>query len=297
MRISSSFLKDLDRCKRLWWLAWYRKLTTAEGESTPQNVGNLVHKGLEYLYKPGWTGDVLKILDGEIEQMAADAPQYAEGIRKDGELAKVMVEEYLTWKVQEDIGLEILETEVLVEAPLEGTPFTLVGKLDGRGRRTLTGSRVVLENKTVERFSEIPKTAQINFQFKTYDLLEFLKARFEGDEGKSDGVIVNMFRRVDNQHPTSKPPYFERYEVRYNLEELRNHWKHVVTLAYESQDIIKRLDAGEDHHLVVPPSPESSCAWMCKFRAVCPMLDDGSDAEGYLQENYVKSRGYGSLRT
>ena len=46
------------------------------------------------------------------------------------------------------------------------------------------------------------------------------------------------------------------------------------------------LDAGNDHRFVVPPRVVHDCSWKCEFQAVCPLFDDGSNAEGLLLERY-----------
>jgi hypothetical protein len=50
----------------------------------------------------------------------------------------------------------------------------------------------------------------------------------------------------------------------------------------------QRLDAGENHLDVVPPSPSDDCSWKCDFHLVCPMFDNGSRAEDMLTAHYRK---------
>jgi hypothetical protein len=46
------------------------------------------------------------------------------------------------------------------------------------------------------------------------------------------------------------------------------------------------LDAGADHHDVVPPNPTKDCTWDCDFVSICTMFDDGSRVEDAVTSLY-----------
>lgn len=293
MELSTSQIRTYQRCLRKWWLQYYRRLQYSDGGNKPATVGQLVHKALEHLYHPDRErfGPPLEMMATLLEEMVVANPSFEAEIRSSGELATVMFNGYLTWLEDSlaDQGLEIYASEAQVKAPLGETGYTLTGRLDARAMRF--GSKVVIDHKTVKALDEIPKIAQIDHQFLTYWLVEFLQ-----DDGiPIDSVMINMFRRVDNTNQASKPPYFERYEVRYNREEIRNHWYHVVEVANQISETKRRLESGEDHQRVVPPTPMKSCAWDCSFRMICPMFDDGSDVEGFIKMQYPDEMDVGSL--
>lgn len=281
--LSTSQITSYQRCKRQWWLQYYRELQYSDGGNKPVTVGLIVHKAMEHYYSPEGLGtNAIEAAEKMIEDMVEAEPVYELEIRNHGALALTMIVHYFDWvgETQADAGIEITSVESRISQPLGNTGFTLTGRPDARATRF--GLRLPIDHKTVDSFDMIPKTAQINHQFLTYALLEYLNDK----ETAMDAIMINMFRRVDSAHPDAKPPYFQRYEVRYNVQELRNHWHHVVAVAKEIAATRARLEAGEDHQKVVPPSPSRDCSWGCAFRFVCPMFDDGSNAEGFIKAQY-----------
>ncbi len=283
--LTQSELAAFDRCERKWWLGWYRKLRRRDVFDRLPGIGTFVHAGLEAYYD-GRTRDPLEVVRERATATIENLPEHAEAIADAAGLAGIMLEGYMEWLHEsgEDVGLMFDGAERKVEAALKPSPYILRGKIDATFVRERDGARVQLEHKTVGNLTDLPKIAQANFQFLTYDLLAYLKA-MEGDGTRTDGVLLNMLRRV-KRTAQAKPPFYKRHEVRHNTQELRNHWKHVVELARRQDAAIARLDAGEDHHNAAPKSWERSCSYSCDFYAVCPLLDDGSDAEGFLAAEY-----------
>lgn len=264
-------------------------LKAPEGSQSPQNVGNMVHKALETYYGSAGVMTPLESIVPMYEKMLEDFPDYEAAINRDKELATIMVNAYMEYLEEElvDLDLEFLGSEDALEAPLEGTDHIITGRNDAIARRKSTGGRVTIDHKTVKSLNELQKTAQIDPQFLTYDLIDFL---VHGDKG--DAIMINMLRRVNSENELSKPPYFGRFEIQHNLQELRNHWKHVVSLCDEMEKTVMALDEGEDHHKVVPPSPSKQCAWDCSYRGICGMFDDGGAVEAYLAANYEIGKTY-----
>lgn len=280
--LSTSQITTFLRCKRQWWLQYFRRLNYSDGDNKPVTVGLIVHKAMEQYYSPGQERDPVDEAKELIEQMVEKEPAFEDAIRNHGALAITMIHGYYEWvkDTMADQGILIESVEERMSVPLGNTGFVLTGRPDARGTRF--GQRIAVDHKTVDDFESIPATAQINHQFLTYFLLEFLLDK----EVELDAVIINMFRRVNQNNPNAKPPYFDRYEVRYNRDELRNHWYHVLETAYQIQQVVERLDNGEDHHRVVPPTPMKSCKWDCSYRMICPMFDDGSQVEQFISQQY-----------
>jgi len=286
--ITQSELSSFTRCKRKWYLSYYRHLRKRRYEgSAPLDIGTLVHAGLEAWYRPTDQRHPLDAIRDTTQGMLDKFPDAAAEILKHAELAGVMIEGYMQWLEDEgaDADLDVYAAEKRVEVPVGS--FRLLGKLDAAAVRKSDGLRLQLEHKTVGNLSDLPKVAQVNFQYLTYDLLAHLKALEDGDSSvRTDGVLLNMLRKV--KRTNAKPPFYGRHPVRHNLEELRNHWRHVISIAEEAERARARLDGGETHHAVVPPRPSRDCSWDCPFYAVCGPghLDDGSDSEGMLNALY-----------
>lgn len=276
--LTSSEMKQWLACQRGWWLRYHRQLRKAGGgyASLP-NVGNLVHKGLEEFYK-GKDIDPLALVKAEADKVMFERPEYAEQIAKDASLAGIMLEGYIQWIDDEgaDAGYEYAGSEQTVEAEIG--PYSLRGKIDARLRRTSDGALLQLEHKTVGNLSDIPKYAQSAPQFLTYDLLAYLT---KPDGVATDGVILNMLRRV-KRTKMAKPPFYGRYEVRHNIDELRAHYAHIVTIGRQIEGARAQLDNGVDHHNVVVPNVGRDHTWSCPCHEVCNMFDDGSDVEAFL---------------
>lgn len=291
--LTQSELSGYLRCKRKWWLGWYRQLHRKRyDESAPLTIGSLVHHGLEAYYRTVQREHPITAIRIHAGKMLEKFPEAQKSIMECETLAEIMLEGYMEWLEAEgeDSNLDIVGAEKTVEVPME-PPFRLRGKIDAPVVRRSDGLRLQLEHKTVGNLVDIPKTAQTNFQFLTYDLLAFLAAREESlaKEGvqRTDGIIVNMLRKV-KRTASAKPPFYGRHEVRHNKEELRNHWRHVLEIAREMERTARRLDAGEPHQTVVPPTPARDCSYSCPFAEPClsGMFDDGSDVEGFLRMAY-----------
>lgn len=292
--ITQSTIKEYTRCRRRWWLATYRRLRKAEYRS-PLTVGNLVHDALAAYYDSMYGNsngviEPIQFVKARSLAVMEEFPEDAQYIAKDAEMAGIMVEGYMEWLEETAADAQFEEVEPEREIAVQLTDgVILLGKLDGKVL-TRDGWTGFLEHKTVGNFTELPAVAQIERQYLTYDLLEYLELLQLGEsvapgQPLTDGAILNMLRKV-KRTSRANPPFYARHKVEHNIEELRSHWKHVVAIAKEMQDAITRLDAGESHHTVAPPTPTLDCRWSCNFFSVCPLFDDGSDVEVVLDFEY-----------
>jgi PD-(D/E)XK nuclease superfamily len=283
--LTNSEMAAFMNCRRGWYLTYYRKLRRKRDYASLPSIGNVYHMGLEAYYNEGRT-DVVELVQNYMQGEAKQNPEYASQIAKDGELVAIMLEGYFEW-LQEtgaDEGLRVLGAEMPVEVKLGETGFSLRGKIDTRLEREVDKAWLQLENKTVGNLTDIPRYAQQAPQFLTYDLLAFLKAKDEGAR-TTDGVIVNMARRV-KRTSRANPPFYARHEVRHNPDELRAHYRHVVAIGREIERTRRALDAGSNHHDVCPPTISRNHTWSCNCASITGMFDDGSDIEAFLQDLY-----------
>lgn len=272
-------------CQRGWWLSYYMKLKRIyEYESAP-SVGTMFHNGLEKFYKGELDDPAMYIASQAGDLVSAAHPEDEDQIVKDVEMASIMLQGYMEWVETEgaDVGLEVVGVEQGVEQVVG--PFILRGKIDARVRREWDGALLQLEHKTCGSLEDIPKYAQAAPQFLTYDLLAFLEAKNGGGVEQTDGVLLNMARKV-KRTVRAKPPFYGRFEVRHNVEELRAHYRHIITVGNQIFRARAALDQGWSHHDVLVPHINRNHTWACRCRHITPMLDDGSDVDSYLQDFY-----------
>lgn len=273
LRLSNSEMGAWRRCPRKWYLGTYRRLKPRAPE-TPGgaiHIGNLVHDALAAYYAD--RTDPVSFAEGAIDLEAAQLPEFIDDYRKTKELVVAMLSGYLEWLEESgaDGDLRVTGSEIRVEIPLkileDGTQVNLLSKLDAPVERISDGAKLALEHKTVSALDQPIVLAKLDTQFLTEHLSRFLWERMNGatDEeayDKCHGVLVNMLRKV-KRTSRANPPFYDRQDVTHNIHELRNHWRHVLAYARQIHDATVRLDAGESHHAVCPPSPRRDCTWDC----------------------------------
>lgn len=299
--LSNSEIQTFKRCRRKWWLTYYRELRLKRKEVVgPRAIGTRIHLALSGHYSDEQL-DAFEILEDTI---AYDRAILSEGtdiealdtFDKEADLARAMLEGFMEWVSEEGIddGLEVVGNEEVVEVPLgmiNTTNVILIGKMDLRVRRTIDNARLFLDWKTVQNLTTPTKTLHLDEQMLYYHLLEYLDALACGTADVHEfaaGGLYSMLRKV-KRSAKATPPFYGRVEVRHNIHELRSFYIRVFGEATAIIELRDMLDAGADHRQVAFPSPRSECAWDCDFILVCPMFDDGSAAEELLAEYYEKS--------
>lgn len=291
--LSNSEIRCYKRCRRKWWLTHFRRLVLKrESQAGPRALGSAVHVALEELAKGG-QGDPLGRLAEWYEAAVAltqDNGDRADKVLKDYEFAQRMVEGYLEWAIEEGIDqdLEVVGAEEIIQAELaEGV--WVRGKVDQRLRRISTGKRLIRDFKTTGSVTEPVKTLHSDEQQLMYLMIERMLGRM--DE-RAEAGLHTMLRRV-KRTAAAKPPFYAQHEVRHSDVELRSFWRRTLETARDIQRLRERLEAVDGQvtadgvgvaALVAYPSPEGSCSWSCDFFAVCPLFDEGSDAEGAIAE-------------
>jgi len=293
--ISNSEIQTFKRCRRKWWLTYYRKLRRREEKRFGAlSLGTNVHEALAdyYSLEPKDPIETIHRIYANLRDEALQLEDYDAlvSINKDADLALAMIEGYVEWVretgVDDDIEVISVEEEIAVE--LEALPVTLIGKLDTRVRRRSDGRLLSIDHKTCASIDDLVRQMQQLEQPMMYQLLERLNPN--SDEHVVGGMY-NMLRKV-KRTGSAKPPFYARESVHHNNEELRNFWLRLhgelkVMLAVEDD-----LDNGVTHQEVAYPTPMSTCSWDCDFRAVCPMFDDGSHAEGVIENAFVVHNTY-----
>lgn len=301
---SNSELRTFKRCRRKWWLTYYRKLTARREGVGALSIGNMVHWPLEVYYgtanRDPETFDWETPLAQHVEARLADPnlPDHLhERMLGDYELVKIMLRGYFGWLVEEgaDSELNILAPEREIEAfidTIDGMDVWLIGKLDVEAELRSDGRRVFIDHKSVANLADIPKIGQIDEQQPTYGLLQRLESAALAAAGEphaetfARGGVWNMLRKV-KRTAAAKPPFYGRAGVSHNDEVYRNFYKRVWGEARDILATTRNLDAGGDPIVEVYPMPTRDCAWDCPFFGICPMFDDGSDVEAVIEMEYV----------
>jgi hypothetical protein len=297
-RISNSELQTWKRCRRKWWLAYYRRLALKiEKFVGARSVGDRIHRALAQWYVPDgeprvdprdalerlvveyWTriATLAKERSVDDEQLTVLAAEFAQSTN----LERAIVEGYVQWleETGSDADLRIVASEAALEAPVtvnvdgDEREAVLVGKLDVRAKRTTDDVRLFLDHKVVGDLKGPAVTLPQNEQMLQYMLLEWLNT--DDGEERCDGALYNMLRR-SKRTARATPPFYDRVEVRHNPYELASYRRRALAATGEVMRAVDRLDRGELHLDVVYPTPKSDCKWDCEFFAVCNLFDDGS---------------------
>lgn len=309
LRLTNSEMALWRQDRRHWYLACYRRLrlksqtvlvTTPTGGieekervavNTPLAIGTRVHDALAAYYVPEGEEvvDPVEWIRQSYDRDIAADPIGEADLVKEKDLSVTMVEGYMQWleETGADAELRVLAPETKIEVPLiDGA--TLLSKIDARVIRESDGARLSLEHKTVQSLNEPLPLLQTDYQLRTEHLVEMLDLKNRGLDAEVErarGVLYNMLRKV-KRTATAKPPFYGREEVDHNVHELRNHFHHCATLAAEIIDAHRRLDEGESHHIVCPPSPTRESTWKNPFFGMYPLMDDGSDYEAAFADLY-----------
>ncbi len=304
-RFSNSEIQTFKRCRRKWYLGWYRCLRLRHQDPVGAfATGNRVHRALEAWYVPEGDNptDPRTALEAAIasdweacKQAYAEIgqeppPELVKEFNENTALERAMVEGYMEWLIETgvDSGLRVVAPETYLEAPLEvpgsNVDVLLIGKLDVRMVREYDGARLFMDHKTTMSLTEPLKTIRLDEQMLHYHVLEWLS---DVEGGRCDGALYNMLRKV-KRSARAKPPFYDRVEVRHNKHELESFRRRLIGVIKTMLDVIARLEAGEDPHVVVYPSPTRDCSWSCDFLPVCTMFDDGSRVDAMLEQYYVQ---------
>jgi len=297
-RVSNSEVQTWKRCRRKWWFTYYRMLSPIfESPVGARAVGTRVHDALRYAYlaDPAQRMDPRDALEALIFQDYAKLSQQLtkpgqfesvedviKQFQREADLERVMIAGYVEW-LQEtgaDSELEIVGSEVYMEAELPEMPHALIiARLDARVRRIMDGVRLFIDHKTVGDFTQPAKTLHMDEQMLHYLLIEHL----QDDDSPVAGALYNMLKKSKRTQKAS-PPFFKRIEVHHNTHSIENFRTRLVGTLTDIESARTRLDNNHPHRAVVYPTPRRDCAWDCPFFSVCGMMDDGSYAEGMLQQ-------------
>jgi len=285
-RISNSEMGTFRRCKRKWYLGQYRSLDKKKKDiGGPLRTGTIVHSALQAYYEsptfnPSAATRRLAALRKE-EPRDQDGNEYPESI-KSFRMADSVVRGYIEWVAETgyDSDFETVAAELPLQAPSPVEGVDLIGKVDLLGRRMNSDTYRIRDFKTVASLVTPLATLHLDRQLKLYHLL--LKAVHP--EWVSDGTEWMMLRKT-LRTGKAEPPFYASYEVHHSDAELEIFWQQIFGEISEIMRAEERLNAGESHQIVAPPSPRNECAWDCPFLALCGPLDDPRSDVDYLLDS------------
>lgn len=277
------------RCLRSWWLGYRRGGTGLQPQvrdtGDKRDVGTLFHAGVAAYYRGFNPGQLMRetwlalVGEGAVTEQATKAY----------ELAATMLDGWVQWLAAEghDVDEETLHVEERLEMELgqfRGRDVVLYGTPDRVVRQTSTGLLILEDTKTGQSLDRSVRL-QIDPQLLTYAGM----LRASGVE------VVEMRHQVakkSKRTARATPPFYSRVSVPVTDALLDARWKHLMATVDLMVERIQRLDRGEDHHVVVPPTVNGQCDWDCDFLAVCPLMDEGAYWEAALEGMYEPRPAY-----
>lgn len=250
-------------CPRSWYLQYVRSglglEKIEEDVSSNADIGTKVHKRLEAHYK--------------------DQPEPVFEPGDETLLSKLMVDGYVQWVA--DTGADFGERQEFIERrislPILDMDIEVSCQLDRLVFDEITEEYIVDDFKTVGALGV--SMLEVNQQLLTY-VLAVEASGFPCRRGR----ITQLKRSKRTAKAT--PPFYERFEIYVTDEMKKNHLLHLRATLRKMVRDLDLLSTGAWHQEIVYPNPSRDCSWRCPFVSVCPSMDDGSDWEGELAENF-----------
>jgi hypothetical protein len=294
---TNSELACFKRCRRRWYLAYYRRLRLkARSLTGAAPIGTRVHQALEPWYQPEGVervdprtaletvlnSDKVLLIEswpGEPEALDAQLKQFD----KEADLCRAMIEGYVQWleETGADSDFEVIASESAVEYQI-APDVSLAGRLDTRVRRIHDGALLFIDHKTTDSIQTLARQLPRSEQVMLYEILQ----RANHPTERNAGALYNVLRKV-KRTGTAKPPFYERIPVMFNDHQLESAWYRVLGTIRDIQQVEDALSTNppRPQHYVYP-TPTRDCDWECEFAPVCTMFDDGSRVEDMLQSLY-----------
>ncbi len=286
-KVSNSEIQTFKDCKRRWYLNYYRRLVPKGRKvSGPLALGTRVHGALEAFYNGEDLIESYMFLLRQDEIIAHTEYQDVDKLLSEGEMGRIMLEGYIKWIEDEgiDAKYEIISNEETLAMPMLDGRMELRGKIDMRLRRKSDGTRLIRDFKTVgQTFANFAQTLNLNEQALTYMTLDAYHNN--SPEDRADGALFTLLKK-NKQTARAVGPFYGEEEVLHNIFTLRSFWIMLNATLSDMMGAIDALDAGAEHHAVVPRRPSNDCTWKCQFFSICGSMDDGSPIEEMIEDLY-----------
>ncbi len=295
--VSHSEMSTYKECKRKWYLQYYLKLRRRhEPKAVARDTGTLVHAALHTFYLAGGLGGgdgaeklMLNYLAvaHDADMLKKDTEEERKKLVEIHKTAKIVCVGYLEWlhETGADVGYRFdkMETELRAPGPVDGTE--IMGIIDLGGTHEQSGDLFVMDTKVIASIDDTLKTLHIMEQGPMYAVLSKI---LEPDTSRGFRVVWNMLKR--NKHtPQAKPPFYQRYELAINSDQLRQFYMQLQGQIAEILRTEERLNNGESHVQAAYPTPSTDCAWKCPYFQVCGVMNDlvRNDADYLINAYYT----------
>jgi len=292
MRFRQSEISSFQRCRRKHHFRYNKNVVPVSiGPRRPasgkRDAGSAAHKGIEVINNGGTltlARNEVTLYVNELRMIRQPEGHVLPPLTKEGDkewweidrLARAMTENYVEWLAEgNDIGIDIEYVEEEWECLIPGTDFILYGMIDLAFFDPLVRGYVIRDNKSVAAFNQTPE--DVDFQLRTYAWAFW---RLTGHLPKRAEHL--MMKRVLGTGKAT-PPFFERYPIQVTKRILESHEAQLIERCREIA-MARRRTAD---HPTLWPNPTKDCSWDCDYRALCPMVDDGSDWEDVLEYDFV----------
>jgi hypothetical protein len=290
--ISNSEIQTFKTCRRKWYVQYYLERQPKADKVKPVGatwLGTRMHAALEAYYSPTLddidADGAIRVLQ-DIYVMDTDQwPEYADELLEEWTLADIMLRGYFDWleETGADSQLEVVSTEREFVVPFTDD-VAIRGRLDMVVSDRQTGAKLFLDHKNVIQFLDeayLDRDEQAKFYMMLQRLDPELKAIWV------EGGIFNQLRKV-KRSAKAKPPFYLRTTVRHNSHTLNSMYSRTWQTVTEIAELRRELDDGADHTRFAYPHPTKDCAWMCPLASgLCSMMDDGSDWQGFLEDEWT----------
>jgi hypothetical protein len=282
-------------CKRRWFLQYYMRLKRKhQPPRIAADTGSAVHEALDRYYTLGGQGNhemayeaaMLTLEAGRESALARDLS--TEEVKAIGEIfdtSEIVTDGYFAWLSEtgadKDWVVKGSEERLLVDGPVAGTAIS--GYVDLWGEHEPSGDLLVVDTKVIANFGDTLKTLHINEQAPLYAMLMKM---IDPDPDRGFRVVWNMIKR-NKQTSRAKPPFYQRYELAINKDQLAQFYAQIHGQLSDMIDTERRLDNGEHHYMVAYPTPSRDCSWKCPYVAICGAMNDPrTDVDWIINNNY-----------
>lgn len=290
--VSHSEMDVYKTCKRRWWLQYYLKLRRkSSSRSVARDTGINVHEALHTFYVAGGLDglDAEELMftflqNAKDEDLLSVSEEERDKVAKIHKLSETLCRGYIQWlhETGADEGYSFDQSEITLTAPgpVEGTE--LLGIIDLGGTERRSGDLFVMDTKVTDTIDGMIKTVHIQEQGPLYAVLARLN---DPNPKRGFRVVWNMIKR-SQQTAKAKPPFYVRYELALNSDQLFVFYKQLQGQIEEMLRTEARLNDGELHNIVAYPTPTKDCSWKCPYFAVCGALSDPRTDANYLLNVY-----------